>query len=55
MKKEYYYLDIHLQTMEVVDWGTTPNATHTGKTDAPSVHRVFLTKGQFSKLAKHLS
>lgn len=55
MKKEYYYIDINLQTMIIVSWGTTPNATHTGNTDDPKVHRVFLTKGQFNKLAKHLS
>ena len=36
--------------MAVVGWGTTPNATHTGKTDDPYVHRVFLTKGQYNKL-----
>ena len=54
MKKEYYCIDINLRTMAVVGWGTTPNATHTGDTDDPNVHRVFLTKGQFNKPAKHL-
>ena len=54
MSKEYYYIDIDLQTMAIVAWGTTPNATHTGKTENPAIHRVFLTKGQFNKLAKHL-
>ena len=55
MSKEYYYIDINLQTMAIVAWGTTPNATHTGKTEDPAVHRVFLTKGQFNKLVKHLN
>lgn len=54
MKKEYYYIDINLQTMLVVDWGTTPNATLTGITADPNVYRVFLTKGQFNKFTKHL-
>jgi hypothetical protein len=54
MSKEYYYIDINLQTMTVVAWGTTPHATHTGETEDPVVHRVFLTKGQFNKLTKHL-
>ena len=54
MKKEYPYIDINLQTMTVVGWGTTQNATLTGKTEDPHVHRVFLTKGQYNKLVKHL-
>lgn len=54
MKKEYYYIDINLQTKAVVNWGTAPSATHTGTTDDPNVYRVFLTKGQFNKLLKHL-
>lgn len=54
MKKEYYYIDLNLVSMTIIDWGTTPDATHTGKTEDPNVHRIFLTKGQFSKLAKHL-
>lgn len=54
MKKDYNYIDINLQTMLVVGWGTTPNATHTGNTNNPNIHRVFLTKGQYNKLTKHL-
>ena len=54
MDKEYYYIDISLQTMAIVAWGTTPDATHTGETEDPAVHKVFLTRGQFNKLAKHL-
>jgi hypothetical protein len=54
MNKEYYYIDINLQTMIIVAWGATPNATHTGETEDPVVYRVFLTKGQFNKLVKHL-
>ena len=51
---EYYFIDINLVTMKVVDWGETNTATLTGETDDPDVHRVFLTKGQFNKLKKHL-
>ena len=55
MGKEYYYIDVDLQTMIVIDWGTTPEATHTGETENPTIHRVFLTKGQFNKLTKLFS
>lgn len=50
----YYYVDIDLATMAVVDWGETNTANHTGETDNPNVHRIFLTKGQFNKLKQKL-
>lgn len=53
--KNYYFIDIDLRTMKLVGWGETRHATHTGATDDPRVHRVFLTEGQFNKLRKHLS
>ena len=49
---EYYYLDVNLNNMSVVDWGETPTATLTGETSDPNVHRIFLTKGQYNKFAK---
>ena len=52
--KDYYFIDVDLRTMKIVAWGETRHATHTGATDDPLVHRVFLTKGQFNKLRKHL-
>lgn len=55
MKKEYYYIDLNLESMTIVDWGTTSKATHTGVTKDPNVHRVYLTKGQFNKLSKRLN
>jgi len=55
MSKEYYYIDICLRTKVIVDWGVTPNATHTGETEDANIYRVFLTKGQFNKLTRHLS
>ena len=54
MRKGYYYIDVDIQTMVVTNWGTTPEATLTGETERPTVHRVFLTKGQFNKLIKQL-
>ena len=50
MPKDYYYIDIQLNDMTIVDWGETATATLTGKTNDQNVHRVFLTKGQFNKL-----
>lgn len=52
--KEYYYLDINLGTMEVVAHGISPTATLTGNTENRSVHRVFLTKGQYRKFINKL-
>jgi len=50
MKKEYYYLDIDLNDMKVIDFGKSETATLTGDTNKPNVHRIFLTKGQYNKL-----
>lgn len=52
--KDYFYIDINLRTMAHVERGETSRATHAGKTDDPEIHRVFLTKGQYSKLVAHL-
>ena len=54
MPATYYYLDIDLKSGAVVDVGTSPTANHTGQTSEANVHRVFLTKGQFNKLAEKL-
>lgn len=51
---EYYYIDINLADMKVVDWGEVSTANHTGETDDPGIHRAFLTKGQFNKLKDKL-
>lgn len=53
-KTNEYYLDIDLTSMAVVDWGEANTANHTGDTDNPNVHRIFLTKGQFNKLKRKL-
>lgn len=52
---KYYYVDIDVVEMTVVDWGETDTANLTGETPDPDVHRVFLTKGQFNKLKQRLS
>lgn len=54
MDKEYYYIDIDLNTKRVIDWGISKTASLSGDTNNPKVHRVFLTKGQFNKLNKLL-
>ena len=55
MKKDYYYIDVNIESKAVVDWGTSSNATHTGATEDPNIHRAYLTKGQFNKLVKLLN
>lgn len=51
---EYYFIDIELSSLKIVEWGESNTANHTGETADPNVHRLFLTKGQFNKLTKHL-
>ena len=50
MPTTYYYIDLNLTTGKYLAIGTSPYASHTGDTSEKSVHRVFLTKGQFNKL-----
>jgi len=52
--REYFYVDININNMNVIDWGQANTANHTGDSDDPQVHRLFLTKGQFNKLKKKL-
>lgn len=55
MKKEYYFVEVDLTNMTIVDWGITTKATLTGNTSKPKIHRVFLTKGQYNKFVNKLS
>lgn len=55
MKKEYYFVEVDLTNMTIVDWGITTKATLTGNTSKTNIHRVFLTKGQYNKLVNKLS
>jgi hypothetical protein len=50
----YCFVDINLTSMQVVGWGETNTANLTGATEDPNVFRLFLTKGQYNKLTKHL-
>lgn len=52
LNKEYYYMDVNFEKRTLLKWGTTQNATLTGDTDNPKVHRIFLTKGQYNKFSK---
>ena len=55
MKKEYYFVEVDLTNMTIVDWGITTEATLIGNTNKPNIHRVFLTKGQYNKFVNKLS
>jgi hypothetical protein len=50
MSKQYYYIDIDLISMQILDWGISKTASLTGETNDPNIHRVYLTKGQYNKL-----
>lgn len=52
--KTYYYIDLDINTMKIINWGTSDTATLTGETKDKNVHRIFLTKGQYNKLVKLL-
>ena len=52
--REYFFIDINIVTMKIVNWGISDTATLTGDTDDKDVHRIFLTKGQYNKLEKYL-
>jgi hypothetical protein len=52
--KEYFYVDLNIETKKVVSWGISETATLTGETPNANVHRVFLTKGQYRKLVGEL-
>jgi hypothetical protein len=53
--KKYYFVEVDLTNMTIVDWGITTKATLTGNTSKPNIHKVFLTKGQYNKLVNKLS
>jgi hypothetical protein len=51
---EYYFIDLNVITMKIVNWGISNTATLTGETGDQHVHRIFLTKGQYNKAVKYL-
>ncbi|KKR05818.1 MAG: hypothetical protein UT34_C0002G0325 [candidate division WS6 bacterium GW2011_GWF2_39_15] len=54
MNKEYFYIDLNVKSMKIVNWGVSNTASLTGETANPDIHRIFLTKGQYNKLVKHV-
>jgi hypothetical protein len=52
--KGYFFIDLNIITMKIVNWGISDTATLTGKTQDPNIHRIFLTKGQYNKLLEHI-
>jgi hypothetical protein len=52
--KQYFYIDLNIITKQVISWGVSSTATHTGETSDKNVHRIFLTKGQYNKLLARL-
>ena len=51
---QYYFIDLNVITMKIVNWGISNTATLTGETSDKDVHRIFLTKGQYNKVVKYL-
>ena len=49
-KNTRYYLDLDLKKRAVLDWDYDQRDRLSQELADPSHHRVFLTKGQFSKL-----
>lgn len=47
---EYFFIDLNIINLKIVNWGTSNTATLTGETSDKNVHRIFLTKGQYNKL-----
>jgi len=52
--KEYFFIDLNVISRKIVNWGISNTATLTGETSDKNIHRIFLTKGQYNKLIKHL-
>jgi len=50
LDREYYYIDIDVTNMRIVNWGVSNTATLTGNTNDKNIHRIFLTRGQYNKL-----
>lgn len=51
---EYYFIDLNVINMKIVNWGISNTATLTGETGDKDIHRIFLTKGQYNKVVKYL-
>lgn len=52
-KPTYYFIDVDLESRQLVGWGTeTKDKVEVNLTSG--YHRVFLSKGQYNKLEKKL-
>ncbi|MCA9379799.1 hypothetical protein KC675_01325 [Candidatus Dojkabacteria bacterium] len=51
---KYFFIDLNVSDMTIVNWGVSDTATLTGNTEDPIVHRIFLTEGQYNKFLKKL-
>ena len=49
----YYFIDIDLETRQLIGWGTETRDKVEVELTA-GYHRVFLSKGQYNKLVKQL-
>lgn len=54
MNKQYFYIDLNIKTMKIVNWGISNTATLTGETNDKDIHRIFLTRGQYNKMIKNI-
>ena len=50
---EYFFIDLKISNMNVVNRGVSDTATLTGDTEDPNIHRIFLTEGQYNKFLKN--
>jgi len=53
--REYFFIDLNIVNMNIVNWGISNTATLTGDTEDENVHRIFLTKGQYYKFARKIT
>ena len=51
--KTYYFIDIDLQSRQIIGWGTETRDQVEVKLTS-GYHRVFLSRGQYNKLVKNL-
>lgn len=50
MEKFYYYVDVNLFDMKIIECGTATKTRLLQDKISSNIHRVFLTAGQYNKL-----
>ena len=53
--RDYYYIDVDLNEMRIVDWNVVPRSAVVVQPSDSGVYRIFLSKGQFNKFIKAAS